>query len=213
MVKIDPNVGYFSPIGSAKITPKATTSYTLTAYNGTGAVIGTTQILVQQEAAAGKSDLIISDIYKLTTLSGIKIAYTLENRSGQAAPGSSSRLYANGAYKAIDAVGPIAAGTKEERQFNWNYNPSTSIIRIVVDADNNVADSDRSNNEMMVNLPVSVIYDFVANAPVARWKGSNPAKSIIFGTGHEKRGGLRPLPDEQAAGRRHRTRQIPGNAA
>jgi len=188
-VKIDPNVGIFNPKGSAAITPKTTTTYTLTAYNGIGIVIGSTQVLVQKDAAAGKTDLIISDIYKVTTPTGVKIGYTIENKGTQNAPASSSKLYANGEYKTSDAVGPIAAGAKFERQFDWNYNPSTGIISVIADADNNVADSDRGNNEMLVAMPVFVNYDFVANASAAQWKGSDPLQSIHFGTEQGSEGG------------------------
>jgi hypothetical protein len=189
MVQINPGSGIFDAIGNTRVSPKVTTMYTLTAYNSVGMVVGTTQLLVEPEAGAGKPDIVVSDIYKVATSTGVKVGYTIENRGTQTGPASVSRLYANGVFKDIDAVVPLPSGSKVERQFKgWNYNPAANVIEISGDADNNVVESDKSNNVMQVSLPVVEAYDFVASAPLAHW--GNDYQVIKFGGSSEDREGF-----------------------
>ncbi len=181
-ITIEPGIGTIDPIGNISISPDITTTYTITAYNYIGIVTVSTQVLVTTEPTSGKPDLVITDIRKIETAVGIKIAYTIENKGTNGAPSSTTRLYANGVYKALDSVGPLAAGASEIKQVTgWLYNPATNIIKIVLDADNNVVESNEVNNVNQVPFPVKVRYDFVDNAVSARWGSGYPYESLTFG--------------------------------
>jgi hypothetical protein len=181
-VKIDPGIKSNDPIGSERISPTKNTVYTITAYNGVGIVMSTTQVMVTAMPASGLPDLVLTSIGKIETSSGIKLAYTVENRGTNDAPPSTTRLYANGVYRASDSLGALPAGAMVTRQISgWLYNPATSVIDIAVDADNNVIESDRSNNRQVMSLPVEMEYDFISNARSATWGVGYPYKQIKYG--------------------------------
>ncbi len=181
-VKIDPDIGAVDPVGSISVSPVATTSYTISAYNSARIVIDTTQLLVTTEPAGGRPDLAITTIKKVVTADGVKIAYTVTNRGVNAAPQNTTKLYANSVYQAQDDMGSLAAGATETRQIaRWLYNPATSIIKVVVDANNNIVETDESNNTMQVSLPVKGVYDFIENAENAVWWSGYPFYNIAFG--------------------------------
>lgn len=179
-VQIDPGIGFAEPSGSAKISPTVTTKYTLTAYNSVGIIIGTTQIVVGQVSGPGRADLVVTDIYKVVSPDGVRIGYSIENRGAQSSPETESKLYANGTYKDVISVPEIPPGRKVESRFNkWKYDPSTNIIEVVNDAENNVVENDKTNNSARIVFPVSVEYNFFENAPAAEW--SNGFQKIVFG--------------------------------
>jgi len=181
-VKIDPGVGVFGPVGSVEIAPSETTSYTLAAYNGAMIVLATTQVMVTTASASGRPDLVITDIRKVEVASGLNIEYTVENRGANDSPPSTTRLYANGVYRDQDALGSLPAGDSATRTITgWLYNPATNIVKVVVDADNNVVEDDKTNNVFQVAFPVMTVYDFIDNAPGAIWGIGHPYKTIAFG--------------------------------
>ena len=181
-VDIDPGVGTAEAVGTASIAPAKTTSYTLTAYNQVGIVVATTQLLVTEAATSGRPDLVIADISKVETTTGIKIAYTVENRGVNDSPSSITRLYANGVYRALDTLGTVPAGGSVTRTVSgWLYNPATSVVKISVDADNNVIESAEGNNVREVSYTVETIFDFIDSAHTATWGVEYPYKRVIFG--------------------------------
>jgi hypothetical protein len=179
LVQIDPGLGLFPGSGWAKVSPKQTTSYTISAQNDAGIIVSTTQLLVRQESG-DKVDLVISDIYKTVTPLGVKLSYTIENRGSQTVPSSITRLYINGISKDIDTVPALPPGTKQEREFKiWYYNPAAGLIKVAANADNTVAETDISNNSMQIVFPVINAFDFIEYAADAKWH--NGIKNIIFG--------------------------------
>ncbi len=186
-VEITPDVGLVEPIGSATVNPDRTTSYTLSAYNGVGIVIATTQLIVTTEPASGRPDLVITGINKVETESGVKIGYTLKNQGTNDSPPSTTRLYANGIYQALDSLEILHAGTSITRTVTgWYYNPATSVIKVSLDADNNVIENDESNNSLQLNIPVQIGFDFIENAAGATWGEEYPYKQLKFGAKPEE---------------------------
>ena len=182
LVKIDPGPTTVESTGTFKITPSQTTTYTITAYNSVGMVISTTQILVSSASASGNADLVIRDISRVETANGAKIVYTVENRgTGDAVP-STTKLYANGMFRTIDSLGIVPAGRSVAKQIDsWLYNPATNIIKIVLDADNNLVEKDKANNSKTVVVPVKAVIDFIEDAGLAQWSVEYPYRSLIFG--------------------------------
>lgn len=181
-VKIEPSIGDVEPVGSISVSPAKTTDYTLTAYNAVGFVLSTTQLMVTTAAVSGRPDLVIADISRVETASGVRIAYTVENRGTNDAPPSTTKLYANGAYQALDSLGVVTAGGLVTRQITgWLYNPATSIIKIAVDADSNIVESDEGNNVQQVSFPPKAIFDFIDSAGGAKWGLEYPYKGVAFG--------------------------------
>ncbi len=181
-VKIDPDVGLVDPIGTIKISPSKTTSYTLAAYNNVGIVLATTQVMVTTASTSGRPDLVITDIRKVETDNGINIEYTVENRGTNDSPPSTTRLYANGVYKALDALKMLPAGGSATKTITgWLYNPATNIVKVIVDADNNVIEKNEDNNVLQIAYLVEAVFDFIDNADNGSWEIGYPYKSIAFG--------------------------------
>jgi hypothetical protein len=180
-VQIDPGIGFREPSGSVRISPAATTKYTLTAYSSVGIVIGTTQIVVGQSSGPGRADLVLADIYKVISSDGVRIGITIENRGTQASPSAESRLFANGLYRDVTSIPIIKPGASFEGLFDkWKYDPSLNIVEVQADAGNNVIESNKANNILKTVFPVVVEYDFFENAKLAQW--NNGFQPIIFGT-------------------------------
>jgi hypothetical protein len=181
-VKVDPDLGAVEPIGSATVKPSKTTSYTIVAYNSVGIVLSTTQLMVTTAHVSGSADLVIAGMGKIDTATGAIIGYTVKNQGTNDAPPSTTRLYANGIFRALDALGAVPAGSSVSRQISsWLYNPSTNVIKVILDADNNLAESDKNNNSKQMALPVRTIFDFIENASSAAWGVEYPYKSLVFG--------------------------------
>jgi hypothetical protein len=181
-VKIDPAVSTTEPSGSFRVSPSSTTTYTLTASNSVGMVVSTTQVLVSAGSVSGVADLVITDISKVETPSGARIVYSVENRGTNDAPPSTTKIYANGVFMASDSLGIVPAGGSVARQINGGqYNPATNIIKITLDADNNLIEKDKSNNSKTVVVPVKTMIDFVEDADHALWGVEYPYKSLVFG--------------------------------
>jgi len=186
-VTVEPDIGAVDPVGSVLVSPDATISYTLTAYNAVGIVFNTTQLLVTTEPAGGRPDLVITDVRKVVTEDGVKVAYTVMNQGANTAPASTTKLYANDIYKAQDYMGALAPGASETRQITaWLYNPATSIVRVTVDANNNVVEDNEGNNTRQLAFPVKVVYDFIEKADDAKWRTGYPLNDIPFGKNRDE---------------------------
>jgi len=187
--KIDPGIGYVEPVGNIEISPDADTSYTITAYNSVGFIIGTTEVIVKKDSGFGKPDLVITDIYKIVVNNSVKIGYTIENRGELASTISNSNLYSNGVYRDIDRIDSIPPGMKLERIFSkYIYSPVDNIIEVIADSDNNISENNESNNALLYKFPVFEVYNFILNAPGAKW--SNGYNPVIFGNENEDINGV-----------------------
>jgi len=172
-VTIQPAIGSVSPSGAEQVLPATTTTYTLTATNEGGSATSAVTVTVTS-AAAGKPDLVVTDIW----FSAI-FYYKLKNQGDVDAEGSQSYIYINDYKEASDYVQPLAAGeerTESFSNFKWSPAPSGMVskiainIKICADADNAIAESDEDNNCGSMNYGAGFSYSFVDNAHLATWR-------------------------------------------
>jgi subtilase family serine protease/C1A family cysteine protease len=81
-----------------------------------------------------------------------RIGYEIENIGRGPAPSSRTGLYVDGVFKAVDSVGTLAPLARLEKVFSYTYNllsctGDNDIIRIVVDFDDAIAETNEDNNE------------------------------------------------------------------
>ena len=144
-VTIDPGLGSVGLVGTAPVSPGATTNYTLTATNAAGWYSVTLTVIVgTAPPPASDPDLIITDIVR----SGSTISYVIKNKGTATAGPSTSRFSIDGVIKATDAVGPLSAGASSTESFSYSYTCSGTSDSVAVQADkgNVVAESNEGNN-------------------------------------------------------------------
>jgi hypothetical protein len=154
-VNIDQGIGAVAPAGSTAVSPGESTVYTITAANSYGWVSRSIALAVSSDEGiflftpglffVFKPDLEIIDVWNDEGV----IWYTIKNNGIMDSPASHSRLYVDGAVKATDDVGPLAAGaSRNERFAGYNYACSGTSDTISVRADLNSAvdETDEDNN-------------------------------------------------------------------
>jgi hypothetical protein len=161
-VAIDPAIGTVNSSGTRQANPTTTTTYTLTASNGIASVISSRTVMVT--AALPPPDLVITNIW--TT--GKIVYYNVKNQGIGQSELSQAYLYVNGPHVATDYTQPLAAGQERIEAFEayvapfdlrypigffpfpylWNPAPPLWDIKVCVDAENALAESDESNNCM-----------------------------------------------------------------
>jgi hypothetical protein len=140
------------------------------------------EVVAPAPPPVAEPDLVITDIYKIETLQGFIIGYTIENQGDGDAEGTTSALYANTDHEATDSVPALESGESIDSSFDdWIFNPVTPEIEVVADIDDDVAEANEDNNEEQASL-LDVIFDFVDEAENVDWKGGPPQESVGFGT-------------------------------
>ena len=180
-VSIVHGIGGVALTATKAVSPRRTTTYTLTATNESGTTTATAQVVV---SAAAKPDLIITDISKYETADGYIVAYTIENQGTANAGSCTVELYANGEYKDQDSIGSLAAGASAEGLFTgWAYTPAVPNIEVIADSGDAVDEGNEDNNEKQITFAIEIVYDFAANAPDAVWSSSSTdsAYGLTFG--------------------------------
>jgi parallel beta-helix repeat protein len=97
-----------------------------------------------------KPDLVIDFIWN----SSRTINYRIRNQGSAMAGYSYSRLYVDGSYKANDYVPPLAAGaySNENFSYTWICSGINDIVKVCVDANNNVDEINENNNCLETTL-------------------------------------------------------------
>ena len=187
-VTIQPSAGSVGPSGTAQASPATTTTYTLTATNPAGSQTSSITVTVTATpAAAGKPDLVITDIWLAAKI----VYYKIKNQGNADAKNSKSYLYVNGLREANGHAAEIAAGeeiTESFTNYQWNLGlPSSAIsgdfdtmedilttylVKICADVDNVIAESDEGNNCSSTIWGEKFTYDFVERAHLATWRSS-----------------------------------------
>lgn len=80
---------------------------------------------------------------------------TIKNQGSGRAGYSQVAYYIDQAYLASASVSQLAAGATDNVAFTWTAQAGSHIIRAVVDPDNTLVESDKTNNEKTVTLSVS----------------------------------------------------------
>lgn len=180
-VEINPAVGTVEPISVVLVTPAITTTYTLTATNSAGSSTATVTVTVSS-TALNKPDLIVADIW-LTTK---EVYYKVKNIGGAAVNGGArANLYVNGIKQADDYIEALAPGQERPGPFKnyaWpysvpNFTPedvapehlNQYAVKVCVDAENVVVESEEANNCMNVIWGQKFNYSFLRFPHLAWW--------------------------------------------
>jgi PKD repeat protein len=178
-ITIQPEIGTVGSSGSLQLSPPASITYTLTATNEASSTTGSATITVTP-AVASKPDLIITDIW----LSGETIYYKIKNQSNAETRPTRSALYVHDLKEATDYVDSLMAGEEKTMSFsNWRWpyaapsGPAIGVtapkpfdIKVCADAENDIEESDKSNNCLTKIWGQTFTYDFVQNAHLAKWR-------------------------------------------
>jgi subtilase family serine protease len=107
--------------------------------------------------AVAAPDLIIQDVRWSPTdpEKGEEVAFTLtvKNQGDSTAMSSYVNYYVDGSSRGSHFIDNLAPGDTAERAFTWRTQTEAPVFRIVIDEDNDIVESDESNNEVIVNLP------------------------------------------------------------
>jgi hypothetical protein len=180
-VTIEPEIGKMGSSGSLQLTPPATITYTLTATNKAGSTTGSVTVTVTP-AAAGKPDLVITDIW----LSVETVYYKIKNQGNAEAKPTWSALYVYGNKEATGYVDKLAAGEEKTESFSnwrWAYRSPAGVgygnaelkpvdVKVCADTKNEIEESNKDNNCTTVIWGATFTYDFVKNAHLAKWRSS-----------------------------------------
>jgi hypothetical protein len=180
-ITIQPEIGTVGPSGSLQLSPPSSITYTLTAANEASSTTGSVTITVTP-AVATKPDLVITDIW----LSGKIVYYKIKNQGNAEARPTWSALYVFDLNKATGYVDSLAAGDEKTMSFsNWQWpyaapgGPASGAtvlkpfdVKVCADAENDIEESDKSNNCLIKIWGQTFTYDFVENAHLAEWRSS-----------------------------------------
>jgi hypothetical protein len=194
-VTIEPAIGTVGSSGSLQLKPDASTTYTLTATNQAGTDTNSVSIAVTP-VVAGKPDLVITDFW----LMGSQVNYKIANLGNAESEPSQTYFYigtmnenkqtTTWLKQGSGRVEPLAAG--EERMtafpnFDWKFetgiNPFAEEelgydVKVCVDAESAVAESNEDNNCLTRIWKQGFTYDFFQNAPLATWRSSAGATNL-----------------------------------
>jgi hypothetical protein len=188
-VSISPGIGTVGAVGTASVNPATTTTYTLTAENQAGTK--TANVTVNIIAQVARPDLIVTDIYILAD----SLYFTVQNIGNAESKGNRAYLYINDVYTSDTYTNPLKPGEEKTIVFNkftWPYqiekefvyDPHQKLIQYVtkvcVDTENDVPETDESNNCHIIIMGSKFKYDFVEYAHLAPW--SNSEGTLTFPT-------------------------------
>jgi hypothetical protein len=184
-VTIAPDIGTVGLTGSLVLKPNTTVTYTLTASNAAGSSTGSTTVNVTP-VIAGKPDLVITDLYLITS----EIYYKIKNQGNAEAPQTYTNFYIGSIdqptqtiawfKETSDFVDKLAPGEERIQRFtNYDWgrysagDPElgyiTYDVKVCANADNSVAESNTDNNCLIKDWGPGFTYDFVKQAHVAKW--------------------------------------------
>jgi len=204
-VTIEPGIGSSGSSGSLQLSPAANTTYTLTATNEIGSSTGTVNVTVKP-VVTGKADLVITDVW----YDGM-LRYQIKNQGDAASAGSRSYLYVNDLFGSDSYVPPLAPGEEMIDKFSnytWRRDPSTlefttegkveqkaptTYAKVCADGGNAVNESNKGNNCATLILGSTFTYDFLVEAPLAKWKSSGGDLTWPM-TAHETKGAAYRIP-------------------
>ena len=174
---IEPGIGTSGPTGSLQLSPTAATTYTLTATNNAGSTTGSVAVTVTTKAA-GMPDLVVEDVW----LAAETIYYIVKNQGVAASKPTLLRLYVNGFEQDSKYLDVLAPGEEELNNFSayqhlqqitttkegFEFAPSN--IKVCIDEDNAVAESNEGNNCFNQMWGLTDTYDFTYYAHLAKWR-------------------------------------------
>ena len=180
-ITIEPGIGKVGSIGSTKLSPDAGTTYTITATNNAGSATASVAVTVTP-ATPSNPDLVVTDCWLITNT----IYFKVKNQGNADSKPTWLNLYVNDFEKDNKYVDVLAPGQEETSNFSgYDYEQlymSSGIeggyeilpvyVRVCVDEDNAVAESDEANNCLNQVWGIPETYDFRQNAYRATWRSS-----------------------------------------
>jgi hypothetical protein len=184
-VSIQPDIGSVGPSGSLTLTPNATISYTLTASNEAGSSTSSATVNVTP-VVAGKPDLVITDLYLLSS----QVYYVIKNQGNAEAQQTQTDFYIGSINQSaetltwlkqtsnfVDKLAPGEERIQRFSNFDWTFRSvepvvGTSItynIRACANAENSIDESNTGNNCLVKVWGTGFTYDFVKQAHLAKW--------------------------------------------
>jgi hypothetical protein len=177
-VKLSPGIGNVDASGTTTVNPATTTTYTLTAENNAGT--RTSDVTLNIIAAVARPDLIVEDVFLLAD----SLYFKVKNIGNEASKGNRAYLYINDVYTSDTYTNPLNPGEEKTIVFNkftwpykieteWVYSPEQKLIqyatKVCVDTENDVPETNESNNCYTVIMGTKLRYDFAENAHLAPW--------------------------------------------
>lgn len=177
-VTISPGIGFVDSSGTATVNPAETTTYTLTAENSAGTETSSVTINIVEEVA--RADLVVTDVFLLAD----SLYFKVINTGNEESKGNRAFLYINDVYTSDTYTNPLKAGEEKTIVFNkftWPYqiekeqiySPTQQFIqfatKVCVDTNNDVPESDETNNCYTLIMGSKVKYNFVEKAHLAPW--------------------------------------------
>jgi hypothetical protein len=141
-VAIEPDVGSVGAGGSMLLSPRADTTYTLTALNSGGIASSSINVKVLPPVTES-ADLAVADIFREASM----VYYTVRNNGTAASRPSSANLYVGMNIVASGYIPPVAPGEQKTLvfgTFNWSY-AYTTPATVCIDTQNENGPSNALN--------------------------------------------------------------------
>jgi hypothetical protein len=152
----------------------------LTATNKAGSTTGSATITVTP-AVTGKPDLVITDV----SLVAETVYFTIKNQGDAPAGQTWTDLYVYNVKETNSFVDALAPGEQRTIKFsNWRWRypaptgallqtaPKAFDIKVCADGNNDIEESNKANNCLIVVWGQPYLYDFTKQAHLATWRSS-----------------------------------------
>lgn len=121
-------------------------------------------------------DLIISSIQwsppDRTDTDNVTMHVTVKNNGSGAAYGSQLNFYVDDMLQGFVFVNPLSAGSTSTKTYTWMVGPDAHTFTAIIDADNQVFESNESNNTYSVMLPALGLPDLLVKS--ITWTPTQP---------------------------------------
>jgi hypothetical protein len=215
-VSISPEVGPVNPSGITTVKPQVTTTYTLEAQGGGGAV--NKSVIVNVDSSAAKPDIVITDIF----IRAPEVYLTAKNAGNAPSAGCRAYLYIDGT-KVINGdtyIEPMKPGEEKTEVFGkypWQNptgpenltlplaKPIQWELKVCGDVENTIDESNENNNCKSIIMGQEFVYSFYEKAHLAHWVTG--AGKLVWPVPESDTGGAaftteaKVLEDNQAHGR------------
>ena len=177
-VTLSPGIGFVDSSGTATVNPAETTTYILSAENSAGTETSSVTVSIIKEVS--RPDLVVTDVFLISD----SLYFKVINLGNEESKGNRAYLYVNDVYTSDTYTNPLKPGEEKTIVFNkftWPYqiekefvySPTQQLIqyatKVCVDTNNDVPESDETNNCYTVIMGSKLKYDFAENAHLAPW--------------------------------------------
>jgi hypothetical protein len=197
-VDILPNIGTVNQTGQTTVKPGTTTIYQISAQNQAGKTEKSATVTVTPLVLM--PDLVVTSIFMQVN----QVYFKVKNIGTAPSAGTRAKLYVNDAPQEygdtyVDPLQPGEEKTEIFGLYNWTlpvttgpvYNSTKEMVqyevKVVVDENNVVAESNENNNSNYLLVGQTFVYAFVNNASQADWESNSG--TLILPVGDNNAGG------------------------